>query len=86
MDVSRRQKLITEQTLFTCWVCWTLVFSSFSTEFCTIFRRSFMPPENAASGSSSSVFICAAMLWCCLAMDSTSPRTVSKEVLSEPVS
>lgn len=71
-------------TLFTCCVCWILVLRSFSTVFCTIFRRSFMPPAKAAKGSSSSLFICVAMLWCCLAIASTSPRTVSSDVLSDP--
>lgn len=54
--------------------------------FCTIFRRSFIPPAKAANGSSSSVFIWAALFWCCFAIDSTSPRTVSSDVLSVPIS
>jgi len=45
-----------------------------------------MAPANAASGSSSSLFICAATFWCCLAIDSTSPRTTSSDSRSVPIS
>lgn len=54
--------------------------------FWTIFRRSFMPPAKAAKGSSNSVFIWAELFWCCFAIDSTSPRTVSSECFKVPIS
>ena len=54
--------------------------------FWTILRRSFMAPAKAPSGSSSSLFICAATFWCCFAMDSTSPRTTSRDILRVPIS
>lgn len=54
--------------------------------FCTILRRSFMAPENAARGSSSSDFIWEAIFWCCRAICSTSPRKVSSDVFRDPVS
>ncbi len=73
-------------TLLTSCVCCTLVLSSRSTVFCTILRLSFNAPANAASGSSSSLFIWAATPWCCLAMASTSPRTVSSDVFRVPIS
>lgn len=52
----------------------------------TILRLSFIPPANAAKGSSSSLFICDAMAECALAIDSVSPRTTSKETRRVPVS
>lgn len=73
-------------TLLTCCVCWIFVFSSFSIPPCTIFRRSFIAPANAASGSSSSVFICPAIFWCDLPICSTSPLTTSREARSVPAS
>lgn len=74
------------RTLLTSAVCCCFTLSSFSIVFWTIFRLSFMPPAKAASGSSSSDLIWAALFWCCFAMHSTSPRTVSSEVFRLPIS
>ncbi|KAI2610304.1 uncharacterized protein GGS25DRAFT_256135 [Hypoxylon fragiforme] len=45
-----------------------------------------MPPAKAANGSSSSLFIWAAIPACCFAIDSTSPRTVSSDPRRLPIS
>ena len=74
------------RALLTVDVCCIFSLSSFSMPFCTIFLRSFIPPAKAASGSSSSVFICCAMLWCALPMDSTSARMTSHDSRRVPVS
>lgn len=53
---------------------------------CTILRLSFIAPANADNGSSSSVLICPAMLWCDFPICSVSPRTVSNATRSDPAS
>lgn len=82
--LSRWQQLV--PTLFTVCVCWFLIFNNFSMLFWTIFRRSFIPPANAASGSSNSLFICCEIAACAFAMASVSPRTTSRETRKVPVS
>ena len=54
--------------------------------FCTIFRRSFIPPAKAANGSSNSLFIWPAIAWCDFPIASTSPRMTSREARRVPVS
>jgi hypothetical protein len=79
-----RSARLGQPTLLTAAVCWHFSLCSFSIPLWTIFRRSFIPPAKAASGSSSSVFICWAMCWCALAMLSTSRRMTSRDMRSDP--
>jgi hypothetical protein len=81
-----RKFIAIRQTLLTICACWILSFSNFSIPFCTIFLRSFIPPLNAASGSSNSLFICPAIFWWAFPIDSTSPLITSSEARRVPAS